>query len=243
MTTPSRFPTVCAALACALACLAPAAAEASESAISARLGTNWSLLSRPNDPEGEPTLLSGSAFDGHGLLGGGTFHYSPGTVAGTPVEFESGLWFGRHVAEGFEEAPSGDARRLVTLKTGILRVPLMAHLRSGEEDLDMRFGAGLEALVGLYSEAEVDHEHTSEEPERLHTTPTTHLAATAAVGLDWQAGGDWFVPMEVRGSWAPLVPGNTRDRFEDYESIERPGAYKVGFDWQLLFVTGVRYEL
>lgn len=229
-------------------CATPLVASAYETkapstAVSLRLGGNWSLLTQPDDPEGHPTLLSGSAFDGRGELGGLTVHYAPDTRQDMPLEWEAGLWYGHHVAEGFEEVADSDARRTATLKTGVLRLPVLAHLRSGDEDIDVRLGLGLEALFGLYSAADVEHENTSEEAEPLETQPTTHLALTGAFGLDWRLADQWRIPLEVRGSFDPFVPTSTRKRFADFESMDDPGRYRVGFDWQVLFVTGLRYEL
>jgi hypothetical protein len=220
----------------------PTAANANGSsdnklALGLKVGANWSLLTQPSDPRGEPTLLTGSAFDGAGFIGGATAHYPLTKVAGALLEFEGGFLISHHSAEGFEEDPDS-GRRDVTLEATMLRVPLMVHLREDAHTTGFRVGVGLEPLFGLQSGAVVDPG-----PFVLQTTPTIHLGTTAAFGFDWQANDTYSIPLEVRATWDPFVASSTQERFENFNSSRDPGEYQVAYDWQLLFMTGIRYEL
>ncbi|MFP4597111.1 MAG: hypothetical protein ACLFVJ_02605 [Persicimonas sp.] len=223
--------------------LAPGLAEAADLAVGAKVGANWSLLSKPTDPAGEPTLLSGSAFDGVGFTGGAAVYYPLAELHGATLEFESGLLFSRHSGEGFEERTDTGEQRYVTLNATIARVPLLVHLRDGQSVGGFRVGVGLEPMLGLQSGATVEHRNSSAEPEPLETTPTTHMGATIALGFDWPGGTDWSIPVDFRATWDPFVPDSTRDRFEGFESAEDTGEYQVGYNWQLFVMTGFRYEL
>ena len=231
--------TLVASLLLALGVLAPASSQADGLALGAKVGGNWSLLSKPHDPRDETdTLLSGSAFDGVGYIVGGSLHYPLAELEGAVLEFEGGLLFSHHSTEGFEEHKDTGRRRVVTLESNMLRMPLMVHLRRGNTGTGFRVGAGLEPIFGLQSGAIVDPG-----PEKLHTTPTTHLGATVALGFDWQANRTFSVPLEFRATWDPFVEESTEARFEDYRSRERHGDYQVAYNWQLFFMTGIRYEL
>jgi 3'-phosphoadenosine 5'-phosphosulfate sulfotransferase (PAPS reductase)/FAD synthetase len=129
-------------------------------------------------------------------------------------------------------------RRDITLEATMLRVPLMVHLRSGANDTGFRVGLGLEPMFGLQSGAVVDPG-----PYKLETTPTVHLGTSVALGFDWQANDTYSIPLEFRATWDPFVEASTKDRFENFSSASDPGEYQVAYDWQLLFMTGVRYEL
>jgi hypothetical protein len=234
---------VAAALLLGLATCVPTTANAdvsstSKLAVGLKVGGNWSLLTKPSDPRGEPTLLTGSAFDGMGLVGGATLHYPLTELEGAVLEFEGGLMFSRHSTGGFEQNADTGERRDITLEATMLRVPLMVHLRSGANDTGFRVGLGLEPMFGLQSGAVVDPG-----PYKLETTPTVHLGTSVALGFDWQANDTYSIPLEFRATWDPFVASSTKERFENFSSADDPGDYQVAYDWQLLFMTGVRYEL
>jgi hypothetical protein len=219
----------------------PASSQAEGLALGAKVGGNWSLLSKPSDPAGQPSLLSGSAFDGMGFLVGGTVHYPLVETQGAVLEFEGGLLFSRHSAAGFEQDPQTGNRRDVTLQANMLRVPLLVHMRRGTADTPasgFRLGVGLEPMLGLQSGAIVDPG-----PEKLHTTPTSHLGATVALGFDYGANTQLSIPLEFRATWDPFVADNTVERFEDFNTSNEPGNYQVAYNWQLFFMTGVRWQL
>ena len=222
--------------------LAPTTSQAADFGVSLKAGANWSLLSRPTDPEGTPTLLSGSAFDGTGFGAGASAHYTLTEFEGAVFELEAGILYSHHSATGFEQRSDSDARRTVTLTSDMLRVPVLLHLRSGK-GTGFRLGAGIEPMFGLKSGATVAIEGASEQVEPLHTTPTTHLGWTWMLAFDWRATPEFLVPVELRATWDPSVAESTLDRFEGYTSMDEPGNYRVAFNWQLMFMTGIRYDL
>lgn len=225
----------------AMGVFAPASSQAEGLAVGAKVGGNWSLLNKPTDPIGEPSFLSGSAFDGMGFLIGGTVHYPLLEVQGALLEFEGGLLFSRHSARGFEKDSDTGDERVAILKASMLRVPLLVHLRRGttaDAATGFRVGMGLEPMFGLQSGAVVDPG-----PEKLETTPTTHLGTTVALGFDYQANSSLTIPLEFRATWDPFVEESTVERFENFESADAPGDYQVAYNWQLFLMTGVRWEL
>lgn len=229
-----------AGLLAALGVFAPTSSQAEGLAVGAKVGGNWSLLSKPADPTGEPSLLSGSAFDGMGFLIGGTVHYPFVEVKGAVLEFEGGLLFSRHSAEGFEKNTDTGDERIVTLQASMLRMPLLVHLRRGTLDTaasGFRVGVGLEPMLGLQSGAVVDPG-----PEKLDTTPTTHLGTTLALGFDYQANSSLTIPLEFRATWDPFVEESTTDRFENFRSADAPGDYQVAYNWQLFLMTGITWS-
>lgn len=228
-----------------LAASAPAEAAddgSSDLAIAAKLGANWSTMNPPNDPRGEPTLLSGSAFDGFGFTGGIAGFYQLAELQGASFELEAGLLYSYHSGSGFEEIPGGEKRTL-TLSTQMVQVPIMVHLKSGNNAGGFRVGVGLVPMLGLQSAATVELENSTRTPEPLETQPAIHLGLSAALGYDFAIDPTYSVPLEVRVAWDPAVGESTRDRFPDYASMSDPGAYQVAYNWQLLFMTGLRYEL
>lgn len=227
----------------ALAALLWSASAAAEPQVGAVVGGNYSLLSQPADPAGEPTLLSGTAFDGAGFVVGAAMHYPLTEVGGTPLELEVDLLYSSHSAEGFEERPGSDARRTVTLDTQVLRVPVLVALRGQPGENGFRVGVGVEPMWGLQSGATTEVERGEASADPLFTTPAFHLGATVALGFDWAVADRLSVPIEVRTTWDPFVGESTRERFDGYESFEEPGEYEVAFDWQVLFLTGVNYQL
>ncbi len=214
----------------------------SKLAVAAKIGGNWSVLSKPTDPLGQPTLLSGSAFDGMGFVGGVSAYYPLLRTHGAMLEVEAGLMFSHHSTSGYEKATSGE-ERTVTLTSTMLRIPVMVHLKSGNDGSGFRLGVGLEPMFGMASGATVQMKHTTAKAEPLQTTPTTHLGTTIALGFDYQARPKFIVPLEFRATWDPFVGSSTRDRFENFKSMSNPGNYQVAYNWQFLLMTGLRYEL
>lgn len=229
-------------LAAATLFIAPAA-QASDLSVGAKLGGNWSLLSKPTDPQGEPTLLHGSAFTGAGLALGATGYYPLAEMDGAVFELEAGLLLSWHNGEGHEKHGDTGEERIITLTSTMLRTPVLVFLRDAAPTSGLRVGVGIEPMFGLKSGASVEHRNSSVAPQKLHTTPTNQVGMAFALGFDWRAAADWSVPFELRATWAPGVPGSTKERFEGYESMEDPGEYGVAFNWQMMFMTGVRYDL
>jgi hypothetical protein len=223
--------------------LAAPSAHASDLSVGAKIGGNFSLLSKPTDPAGEPTLLRGSAFTDYGLALGATGYYPLAEIDGAVFELETGLLLSWNKGQGHEKHRDTGEERIITLTTTLLRVPVLVFLRDAAPTSGFRVGLGLEPMFGLKSGASVEHRNSSVPPEELHTTPTNQLGMAFALGFDWRATPAWSIPLELRATWAPFVPGSTKERFENFESMEDPGEYGVAFDWQVMLMTGVRYDL
>lgn len=216
---------------------------AHELAVSAKIGGNWSVLNQPEDLRGEPTLLSGSAFDGAGFTGGATGHYYLGEFKGATFELEGGLLYSFQRGEGFEGVANSPEKRTLTLSTHVLRIPLLVFLKSGPAPDGFRVGAGLVPALGMQSAATVVVEHSDQPVEPLDTYPALHLGLSAALGYDLPIDSELSIPLELHVVWDPFVANTTRERFDDFKSLEDPGKYQVAFDWQFFFMTGLRYEL
>lgn len=239
-----NFAPLSAALAAAtlLVVSAPAAADDSgKLALAAKLGPNWSLLGQPEDARGEPTLLSGSAFSGFGFTGGAAALYELTEFKGARFELEAGLLYSYHSGEGFESL--GNQTRTVTLSTHMVQLPVLVHLKSAARAGGFRIGAGLVPMLGLQSGATVVIENADQAPEPLETRPALHLGLSAALGYDFEIDATYSVPLEVRVAWDPAVGQTTRERFPDFADITDTGAYQVAYNWQLFFMTGLRFEL
>jgi len=61
------------------------------------------------------------------------------------------------------------------------------------------------------------------------------------IGTTVPAGADFAMPLEARVTWDPFVEDSTVERFAGFESEDRPGFYKVAFDWQVLVMTGIEW--
>lgn len=232
---------VAATLLAGVSASAEAADEAGDLAIAAKLGGNWSALGQPNDARGEPTLLSGSAFTGLGFTGGVTALYELAEVKGARFELEAGLLYSYHSGEGFESL--GERKRTVTLTSHIVHVPVLVHMKNAQRRGGFRLGVGLVPMLGLQSGATVVIENSDQAAEPLETTPAFHLGLSAVLGYDFELNSKMSVPLEIRVAWDPAVGETTRDRFPDFASTSDTGAYQVAYNWQIFFMTGLRYEL
>lgn len=239
-----QFSAALAAAATLMAFSAPAEAANDDStklAVAGKVGVNWSLLGQPEDPENEPSLLSGSAFSGVGFALGAAGFYEIAELQGASFELEAGLLYSYHSGEGYEGV--GEVSRRLTLSSHMIQVPVMVHLKSASRGGGFRIGVGLVPMLGLQSGATVAIENSDETPEPFETQPAIHLGLSAALGYDFEIDDTYSIPLEIRVAWDPAVGGSTRDRLPDYASEEDPGAYQVAYNWQLFFMTGIRYEL
>lgn len=202
-----------------------------------RAGVTYSQLVRPTDPAGEPTLLYGSAFTGTGWAIGAHAHRGLLDVGSLRLEVAAGLMYSRLQGAGFAELQGGSARREITLTSHTLRVPVLARIATRERGgLGGWLALGPELLWGVSARAEVTEQGAA--PPSIDVTAVTHLGLSAEVGARF-TGGSWAIPLAVRVTWDPAVPAATRERFEGYQSAESPGRYQVGFDWQVLVLSGV----
>lgn len=220
---------------------AEAADGAGNMAVAGKIGGNWSLLSQPDDPQNEPTLLSGSAFSGMGFTAGVSGFYEFAEVQGASFELEAGLHYSYHSGEGFEGI--GEQSRTLTLSTQMVQIPILVHLKNGSSAGGFRIGAGLVPMLGLQSGATVEVVNSDQPAEPLETSPATHLGLSAVLGYDIPINPSYSVPLEIRVAWDPAVATSTRERFPDFVANDDTGAYQVAYNWQLFFMTGIRYEL
>lgn len=232
-------------LLCALLCAVPAAAqERSSLSIGARLGGNFHFLSRPTDPAGEPTLLFGNAFGGVGPAAGLGLRLNllDSSAGALGIELDL-LWSLAQGALTVEDPQAGQSQR-VELATHQLRVPVLLTWSTpiAGDALRARLLLGPELLAGLWSGSVVSSDGVPGEVAPLETTPVTHVGVTAGLGLAIGLGG-WTLPVEVRGTFDPGVPGSTRERFQGYNDVDDPGAYQVAFDWQVGVLVGFDLDL
>ncbi len=219
------------------------AAQESEVAIGAKGGGNWSLLDRPHDPAGEPTLMNGAAFSGVGPTAGAAVQFGLGRLAGQPLALELDVLYARHHARGAERHPETGARRTIILKTDGLRVPLLMEWYLPATNRSTFVGLGPELWVGLRAGSEMQRTNIDAPPEHLRTTTVVHPLVAATVGYEFELGSpDLVLPVELRAKWDPLVAETTVGRFEGFQSPEEPGRYRVAFDWQLTLLAGLLWR-
>ncbi|MEC9442169.1 MAG: hypothetical protein VYE40_13780 [Myxococcota bacterium] len=211
--------------------------------VGGRIGGSYNQLSRPTDPAGEPTLLYGSVFSGPGFVLGAQASFLATSSSYLDILLELGLLYGFSQGTGYAESIDGTQRQTIQLRSHGVRVPLLLRLGSrGEGRVRLSLLAGPELLLGLASSATVTNEGIEDEPQPLYTKPVTHLGLSAGLGLNFNLG-KVRVPLDFRLTWDPMMPGSTRERFEDFQDLNNPGTYQVGFDTQLLFLLGVEYAL
>ncbi|MBH25752.1 MAG: hypothetical protein CMH57_15200 [Myxococcales bacterium] len=208
-------------------------------ALGLRFGINYSVLDRPQDGPGEPTLLSGSAFTGPGFVVGPSWEVS-GLIPW--VSMELGLLYTRSTATGFEQR--GALKREILLEVTALRLPVWAKLKSSNYG-PMRLvgGLGVDALVGLTSSSTVREQNVpADEAGRLETVSVTALHLGGLVGVEFDLD-KVVLPLTVHGSFNPRTGESTIERYEDYGGAANPGPYKMEFDYEVLVLLGVFYSL
>lgn len=225
----------------AMALSHPGQAEALEFEVGARAGGAWNLLMQPEDREGRPTLLHGSAFTGYGFVFGPTASMTFAQFAGARFSLGADLLYGYHQGSGFEAHPGGQ-RVDVTLVTHVLRLPVMVQMTHEGASLSPSVGLGVEPVFGLVSGATVVNTNIDRPAEPLETTPKSAMAGLIALGMSWDQG-KVIVPVDLRFSWNPFVGSTTVERFDGYSSPTERGAYEVAFDWQIMATAGVRWGL
>ncbi len=227
----------------ALAC--PAQASASDPwRVGARAGLNLSRLSQPTDPVGEPTLLYGSAFSGVGWAAGLGITAPLSDMSFGLLAIRLDALYSRHHAEGFAADSAQQQRQSITLDAHLLRVPALLRAELAlSQALALHVGAGPELLWVFASGSTTTHENLSAPPPPLPTANTTHVGLTFELGVSILLSDALSLPVTLRVSWDPMVQGSTRERFEGFQSLERPGRYQVAYDLQALLLTGVDFDL
>ena len=211
-------------------------------ALGLRVGGVYSMLDRPSDPAGAPTVLHGSGFVGWSFVAGLSAEL-PRLVDLGPlrVSAEVDVLYSHHDAQGFAVTADGSERRRITLTTQFLRLPVLAWL-SLPVGASVGLGLGPELLVGLGSDADLHEEGVPEPSPPLATTPVTHLGLAIALRADFLRG-KVRVPVELRLVFDPFVGATSRERLRGYRSLEDPGLFELAFDRQLLVMLGFGYTL
>lgn len=233
----STIGTLCAAL------LFASPTFASDLQVGARLVGGFNQLAGPNDPVGEPTLLSGAAFSGLGFGGGAAAVVALSQTSVGTLYLETNFLYVAHSATGTAKAASGNQSRTVELSANTLHIPLLIGVRSVKGSTGYRLALGPEVLMGLGSAAAVTEEGLSGSPQPLYTTPVTHVGLTATLGFDFEINPSLVVPVDLRATWDFSIPATTRDRFDNYRDAANPGSYQVAYTWFFSVVMGVDYVM
>ncbi|MFB6264072.1 MAG: hypothetical protein ABEL76_10680 [Bradymonadaceae bacterium] len=213
--------------------------------IGGRVGAEWNLLQKPTDPEGAPTLMSGTAFEGIGVTAGPTL-----ALVFPAFEAESlraglltGLSYARHRAKGFERDRNSPAERVATLTTHAVHVSAMGTLFWQLGGGELRWGLGAALMHGLASDATVELHHADGEPGRLSTATTTHVPLVGSIAYRIRASERVGIPIEWRVAWDPWVGDSTVDRFRNFQPRSPYGDYEVAFDWRIAVMIGMEWRL
>jgi len=220
-----------------LAMLASAPALAQELLVGGRAGGSWVQRSQPNDPEGEPTVLFGTAFTGYGIAVGGTLQRELTKVGQNPLLLDADLLISYRRALGFAESRTTNARRELILMTTAVQLPILIGFGIRGTSTLLQFSAGPELLAGITSGSATRQTGVEGVPDSLETRPAIHLGVTGKLGMMFDAAGG-KLPIDLRLTYDPFVARSTRDRFDNYVSAENPGRYGVAFNWQALVTVG-----
>jgi hypothetical protein len=200
------------------------------------------MLDQPTDPPGAPTVMHGSGFTGFGVGGGLTAHLTYLELGSVRLGAELDVLLTHHSATGFERYEPADQYREITLRTQMLRVPLLATARLVGERWEGRVALGPELLWGLDSTSAVYEENLGAVAEPFPNTAVTHLGIDAVVGAAYRIGRV-SIPLELRFVFDPFVGDSSRERLRGYESPENIGRFEVAFDRQILLMIGLTYTL
>ena len=116
--------TICAAL------LFASTTYAADLQVGARFVAGFNQLSGPNDPAGEPTLLSGAAYSGMGFGGGIAAVAALSNTSIGILYLETNLLYVAHSATGTARSASGNQSRTVGLDSNTLHIPLLLGIKS-----------------------------------------------------------------------------------------------------------------
>lgn len=231
-----------AALVCCALVASPSTADATDVEVGGIGGVGYNLLTQPNDPAGEYTFLWGSAFTGMAAISGGSVVADVASVQRSSIAVGADVLYGHHRGTGY--AREDDGRRIdVVLSANVVRVPLMVRLRGPADEASLTVGAGVEPIIGLTSSADYEYTDIDGQIQEVDTTSRLSASVLVALGVELPADDGLVVPMEARLGWNPFVGSSSQQRFDDFQSPERPGAFRVEFDWQLMLTTGVRWGL
>lgn len=202
------------------------------------VGATYSYMARPTDPQGDPTLLYGSAFAGAGFFAGAYYEHGLSELLG----LSAGLYYSSLSGTGYAEDKKNGQKQTLRLQSHTLRLPILGRLRYPLGSVSLVASLGPELLWSLGSGSTATYEGITAPPTPLQTADPLHIGITGAIGVVIPTGKG-ALPIELRITRDPMVPGSTRERFEDYKSLEQPGRYQVAFDWQFLLSVGAEISL
>lgn len=215
---------------------------ASRFSVGARVGANFNMLSPPEDPAGEPTLLYGSSITGLGFMAGVSAAYQVSSLANATSVWSvrAGALYGRHSGIGYARNEGNNQQQALTLTSHVLHVPVLVEFERRLAGVDLRVGLGPELLWTLASAATVEYTNIDTPPPSLETSDPFHIGLTATAGAVFDVGAQ-RMPVMVRATWDPQVPGNTRERLLGYVDDQDFGALQAAFDWQFALVVGLDF--
>ena len=206
--------------------------------VGVRALVGFNQLAPPEDPAGEPTLLSGAGFSGLGIGGGLSAQIQLARADFGDVYLEIDALYVVHSADGTASSPATQQSRNVEFTANTVHAPALLGIAQKRGPLTYRFAIGPELLLGMGTSSTVTEENLAGDPQPLLTTPVTHVGITGLIGFDYALTSDWILPIEVRVTWDPSIETSTVDRFDNYRDPNTPGAYQVAFNWFVSAVIG-----
>lgn len=220
----------------------PTAAEGDRGfSLGGRIVGSFVQLSQPTDPEGEPTVLFGTAFTGYELEGGLALQKELTRVAHGPLLLDVDLLLSHARGTGYAESRTSDARREVTISATGVHVPAFINYGIEGTSTLLAVGVGPELMFGFASGSSTTQTGVEGTPQALETRPVIHVGLAAKLGMTFEVAGG-YLPIELRFMWDPFVPSSTRERFDAYQSFDDTGRYGVAFDWHLGVGVGYLFE-
>jgi len=228
------FGTICTALALS----STAFSQSNPVRLGARAVIGFNQLAPPEDPAGEPTLLSGAGFSGLGIGGGLSAQIQLAQASFGDVYLEIDALYVVHSADGSASSPATQQSRKIEFKANTVHAPALIGIAQRRGRMTYRFAMGPELLLGMGTSSTVTEENLPGDPQPLLTTPVTHVGITGLIGFDYALTSDWVLPIEIRVTWDPSIGTSTVDRFDNYRDPNNPGSYQVAFNWFVSAVIG-----
>ncbi len=200
------------------------------------VGGGYSQMTRPDDQPGDVTFLYGTSFSGGGVILGGTFS----AEIALPFAVTVDLLYGFASTTGFANA--GNFRREIRLTSHTLRLAALAGLDFEFPGIGFEAGVGPELHFTVASSADEELLGFTTDDAAMRTTDEVWLYLVGQMGIVFDAG-PVNVPLLLRAGWNPGYPDTTRDRWDGLSSATEPGALRVGSDWYLSGLVGVRVPL
>src|SRR5690606_28990168 len=202
------------------------------------VGVNRSILTAPDDREGESQFMSGAALNGFGFGFGGTLR-----AAIMPfLSVHADVLFSWDRATGFEER--GELRRELSISTFRMRIPVLLMAGYANNTWRIEGGVGPEIAIPFVSSGELDETNVPAN-ESFDLAVTGALSFGIAFGISgaYRVTEDIWIPTTFRAGFFPTVGSKSSSRFDGYVSPTEPGALIVDYDWTILWTVGVMFDL